>query len=240
MSWERRFFKGKKVYVHIDADGELVLENGRVPMKYSAAEDAKIYHANARNISRSAAESKSQKKRAKSSGRAKKSPAAGTKPAALPLQPSAPAKVSDEVPDELLALTAPPPGFVEIYTDGACSKNPGPCGYGFLIRHDDTYLEVNRYLGHGTNNIAELSAIGAALEQVEDKSLPVRLYTDSSYSIGVLTKNWKAKANRELISGIRAQIAEFQDLRIIKVKGHAGDPLNERADTLATSSIAGH
>ena len=250
MNWEQRYFKGKKVYAQVDAAGELVVENGRVPMKYSPAEDAKVYRASAGNLSSSAGEaredanggrksrSNAKNNRSGTATRSKKSTTPGTKSPSGPLQPSAPARVSDEVPDELLAINPPPPGQIEVYTDGACSKNPGPCGYGLLIRHGDSYREVSQYLGHGTNNIAELTAIKVALEQIEDPSKPVRLYTDSSYSIGVLTKNWKAKANQALIAGIRSQIAKFEDLRLIKVKGHAGHPLNERADTLATSSIA--
>lgn len=240
MPWDRRYFKGSKVYVEIDEDGELVVDGGRVQMKYSPGEDAKVYRAGVRNVSGPLDEdgkpqpSKAGKKSKKSSGSKKST---GTKAAQHQIQPTEAAKVSTEVPDELISYPPPEDGIVEVYTDGACSGNPGPCGYGLLMRDGDSYREINQYLGTGTNNIAELTAIKVALENVEDKSRPVRIYTDSSYSIGVLTKGWKAKANRELILGIRDLLSEFDDVKLIKVKGHAGHPLNERADDLATSTL---
>lgn len=251
MAWQRRYFKGKKVYAQVDESGELVVEKGRVPMKYSASEDAKQYAANPRNLSgpidsegnvgKNKGAALSQKSRSKSRPSSAQTPRAqmlpGTKSASIPIQLSEAARVSTELPAELRGYQAVEDGIIEVYTDGACSGNPGPCGYGLLVREGSSYREISEYLGHGTNNIAELTAIGVALVTIEDKSAPVRIYTDSSYSIGVLTKNWKAKKNTALIMGIRAQISEFQDVRLIKVKGHAGHPLNERADTLATSSL---
>lgn len=245
MTWQQRYFKGKKVWAKVDAHGELLLEDGRVPMKYSAAEDAKIYGANPRNLSgpldASGAPEKASAKKdgaAEKAASPKKERGAGTKLVAPQLQTSAPQQVSTQTPESLQGCAPPAKGVIEVYTDGACSGNPGPCGYGLLMRDGAQYREISQYLGIGTNNIAELTAIGVALENIADKTRPVRIYTDSSYSIGVLTKGWKAKANVELIQGIRAQLAEFEDLRLIKVKGHAGHPLNERADTLATSSLA--
>ena len=80
-------------------------------------------------------------------------------------------------------------------------------------------------------------AIKIALENVADPTRPVRIYTDSTYCIGILTQSWKAKANQELIADIKKLLPPFKDLKFIKVKGHAGHPLNERADTMATSSL---
>ncbi len=81
-------------------------------------------------------------------------------------------------------------------------------------------------------------AIQVALDVLEGCGRPVDIYTDSSYAIGVLTKGWKAKANTELIEDIKARLASFTPRpRLKKVKGHAGHPLNERADTLATGSL---
>ncbi|AWV89390.1 ribonuclease HI [Bradymonas sediminis] len=251
MAWQRRFFKGKKVYALVDEAGELVVKNGRVPMKYSDSEGAKEYAASPRNLSGpvdsagNVAEKKSASAPRKSSSKASaaraKTPRAqmlpGTNSAAIPIQLGPTARVSTEVPAELRGYKPVEDGIIEVYTDGACSGNPGPCGYGLLIRQGSDYREVSEYLGKGTNNIAELMAIGVTLTMIEDKSAKVRIYTDSTYSIGVLTKNWKAKANTELIMGIRALVSEFEDLTLIKVKGHAGHPLNERADTLATSSL---
>lgn len=237
MPWQRRYFKGNKVYVEVDEDGELVVEDGRVQMKYNKADDAKVYRASPHNVSGPLDDDGRPQSKAKrpKKGRSKKSE--GTKSADHQIQPTEPAQVSTDVPMELVSYPPPEDGIVEIYTDGACSGNPGPCGYGLLMRDGDSYREINQYLGTGTNNIAELTAIKVALENVEDKSRPVRIYTDSRYSIGVLVDGWKAKANRELILETRDLIAEFDDVELIKVKGHAGHPLNERADTLATSTL---
>jgi ribonuclease HI len=66
----------------------------------------------------------------------------------------------------------------------------------------------------------------------------VRVHTDSQYSIGVLTLGWKAKANQELVQRLRARLATLSDVRLIYVRGHAGVPLNERADALAVQAVS--
>jgi ribonuclease HI len=81
------------------------------------------------------------------------------------------------------------------------------------------------YLGHGTNNIAEFDGDCACARCHSDKTSRVELYTDSQYAIGVLTKNWKAKANRELILDIKQRLAEFTGITLHYVRGHNGDPL---------------
>lgn len=232
MPWQRRYFKGNKVWVEVDDEGNLAVEDGRVPMKYSESEDAKTYGASPRNISGPLDD--------EGRPRSKSGKSKGTKTPDRQIQPTEAAQVSEQVPDEIAGVEFPEEGIVEIYTDGACSGNPGPCGYGLLIRDGFEYREICQYLGRGTNNIAELTAIKVALEQIEDQSRPVRIYTDSRYSIGVLVDGWKAKANRELILEIRELIGTFDDVELIKVKGHSGHPLNERADTLATSTLDGH
>jgi len=124
------------------------------------------------------------------------------------------------------------------FTDGACTGNPGPAGLGVLLTFGDHYKEIWEYLGTGTNNIAELTAILRALEAVQDTTQPMHLYTDSSYSIGVLARGWKAKANRELIERIRDKMKTFDDLTLFKVEGHAGYALNEHVDGLAVNAIS--
>ena len=127
---------------------------------------------------------------------------------------------------------------LQLWTDGACSGNPGPAGAGALIRERGTIVhEISEYLGQGTNNVAELMAILLGLQAVSDRARAVDVMTDSSYCIGVLTKNWKAKANQELIAELRTEVAKFTDLRFVKVPGHAGVPDNERADELAREAI---
>ena len=66
---------------------------------------------------------------------------------------------------------------------------------------------------------------------------PVRLFTDSQYAFGLLVLNWKARKNQKIVDSIKQTMHEFKDLEIIKVKGHAGLPGNEKADFLATSAI---
>jgi ribonuclease HI len=92
--------------------------------------------------------------------------------------------------------------------------------------------------GHGTNNIAELTAILRGLDMLDRTDHPVLVYTDSSYAIGVVSLGWKAKANVELVAEIRDRLAAFDDCRFVKVPGHAGVPENERCDALARASIS--
>jgi ribonuclease HI len=128
---------------------------------------------------------------------------------------------------------------IHVYTDGASRGNPGPAGIGVVLQHGGERREISAPIGETTNNIAELMAIAAGLAAVADKRLPVKLYTDSSYAHGVLCLDWKPKKNLELIAAVRAAMAEFRDLEIIKVPGHRGVAANERADQLATAAARG-
>jgi ribonuclease HI len=126
---------------------------------------------------------------------------------------------------------------IQVWTDGACTGNPGPAGLGVVVLDGKKREELSEFLGQGTNNIAELSAILRGLEQIADRKRPVVVYTDSQYAIGVLTLGHKAKANVELIERLRALCRQFADLRFVKVAGHSGIPLNERTDELARTAI---
>jgi ribonuclease HI len=132
------------------------------------------------------------------------------------------------------------PEGIQIFTDGASAGNPGPSGIGVLLRFGTHEKEISEYIGTATNNIAELKAIQAGLQALKSTTLPVRIYTDSRYAYGVLVLGWKAKANHELVESIRKTMRKFKDIRIFKVKGHAGHQDNERADFLATSAIKQH
>lgn len=125
-----------------------------------------------------------------------------------------------------------------LFTDGASSGNPGPSGIGIFMRYKTHERKISRYIGLATNNIAELEAIRVGLTEVKNKELPVRVFTDSSYALGLLSKGWKPKKNQELVAAIRSLMDQFADLRFIKVKGHTGHPENECADHLATSAIS--
>jgi ribonuclease HI len=123
-----------------------------------------------------------------------------------------------------------------VYTDGACTGNPGPAGVGVVILDGKERKEVSEYLGHGTNNIAELMAIVRALELCPPERTVV-VHSDSSYALGLLGKGWKAKANQELVERMKKLATGFKDLRLVKVAGHAGVAENERADELARMAI---
>lgn len=126
---------------------------------------------------------------------------------------------------------------IQIWTDGACSGNPGPAGSGVHYSAGGEVREVSEYLGQGTNNIAELTAMLRGLEMVPDPSVPVDLMSDSDYGLKVVTGQYKAKKNKELIAEVQAALSRFTDIQLVKVPGHAGVPGNERADELARLAI---
>ena len=131
---------------------------------------------------------------------------------------------------------------IRIFTDGACSGNPGPMGVGIVILDGTSRREFTQYLGQGTNNIAELTAIELALKHLSktQKQSPIELYTDSAYAIGVLAQGFKAKANKELVENLRIKLKAFPHLRFVKVAGHAGVVENERCDELARQAVSQH
>jgi ribonuclease HI len=130
---------------------------------------------------------------------------------------------------------------IEVWTDGACSGNPGPMGIGVVVVADGKRREHGEYLGTGTNNIAELTAIQRGLEIADELvpggTRPIHLHSDSSYSIGVLSKGWKAKANQDLVARLRRMLSGRPGVTLVKVAGHAGVPENERCDELARDAI---
>ena len=87
--------------------------------------------------------------------------------------------------------------------------------------------------------IAELTAILRGLQALgeAEHARPVLVYSDSSYSIGLFSQAWKAKANVDLVAELRAVCRKFADLRFVKVLGHSGVPLNERTDELARLAV---
>jgi ribonuclease HI len=96
---------------------------------------------------------------------------------------------------------------------------------------------ISKYIGKGTNNIAELTAIKVALQKLSKyKSTRIIIHTDSRYCQGVLTLGWKAKANKELIFDIKSIMMGFEHLEIEWVRAHNGDAGNEIADSLALAA----
>ena len=137
---------------------------------------------------------------------------------------------------------------VEIYTDGACRGNPGPGGWGAILRTGSAEKELYGGEQDTTNNRMELTAAIQALEALK-RPCRVDLHTDSQYvRLGITEwlENWKLKGwktagrkpvkNRDLWQELDRQAARHQ-VRWHWVKGHSGDPGNERADELANFGI---
>jgi ribonuclease HI len=130
-----------------------------------------------------------------------------------------------------------------IYTDGSCKPtNPGYAGCGIVVADDEGNVihKASAYLGEGTNNIAELTAIKLALEWVlenGDSWDSHILCTDSNYAVGLLTKNWNASKNQELVADLRKLVEDFPNTQIKWVKGHNKDIFNELADELANAAV---
>lgn len=128
---------------------------------------------------------------------------------------------------------------------GAGKNNVGgvlyPMGCG-VVRFDDGKLEreLSVPLQPGTNQEAELHAVRLALESLRERRAETRLriYTDSKYAIGVLRLGWKPKKYQELIRQIKALAAECEHFSMRHVKGHAGNPYQERAHELAAQAQA--
>jgi ribonuclease HI len=114
---------------------------------------------------------------------------------------------------------------VEIFTDGACSGNPGPGGWGAILRYRGIEKELSDGEANTTNNRMELTAAIAALEALRRPSR-VRLYTDSTYV-----------KNKDLWQRLEA-VMHRHDIEWHWIRGHSGHPENERADTLARGAIA--
>ena len=127
---------------------------------------------------------------------------------------------------------------VTIYTDGACLGNPGAAGIGVVLVCSGHKKEISQYIGQGTNNIAEIKAVIAALSCLKHpEKTYVQLYTDSQWVVGVLSQNWKIKKNVKLVEEAKKLAAKVAKLDVVKVKGHAGNEFNELADRLARDAI---
>jgi ribonuclease HI len=229
MPWQKMSFRGELVSVLVDDEGRAVLgRDGRAEMKYRE-NDPKSYRPDAANLS--------------------PVPSTDTRPDAGPAHPT---MAKRSTPLRGAAARVEPPDAssgsattYHVWTDGACSGNPGPMGIGVVVIAGSEREELGEYLGSGTNNIAELVAIERGLQIVANRMVAagqsgtrVRVYSDSSYAIGLLEKSWKAKANQDLVARIRRLLAAFPGkLEFVKVRGHAGVPENERCDVLGREAI---
>jgi ribonuclease HI len=137
---------------------------------------------------------------------------------------------------------------VEIYTDGACSGNPGPGGWGVILRYKGVEKELSGFDPATTNNRMELKAAIEGIKSLK-RAVKVDLYSDSQYLRDGITKwlpkwkqnNWrlsnkKPVKNQDLWEELEAQI-QAHTVHWHWVRGHAGHPENERADALAREAI---
>lgn len=214
MPWREATLRGQRVIARAKADGSFEQKDGRVEIRYRAT-DPRAYHARAGNLVGLDAPLLADDAVVP----------AGAAPTKTAKKKTPAAAIVADYKDAWVA-----------YTDGACTGNPGPAGSGtIVIAPGGKIRESYAYLGEGTNNIAELTAVLHALERTPAGESLV-LHTDSQYAIGVLTKGWKAKANVALIEKIRGAL-RGRKVTFVYVPGHAGVPMNERADELAREAI---
>ena len=127
--------------------------------------------------------------------------------------------------------------MITIYTDGACLGNPGPGGWGAVITGDGRKRSVHGSDPHTTNNRMEIMAVVEGLRTIPDKS-KVAVFSDSTYVINTMTKNWKRRKNKDLWDLLDQEVTS-RDISWHWVKGHSGDLLNEEADRLAYGEATG-
>jgi ribonuclease HI len=229
MPWQKMYFRNDPVWVHVDGDGRPTADGeGRAEMKYRES-DTKTYRPVLANLSPTAG------------ARVATLPGGGPNQARSPIRSTVKTTAKPAV-SRSPARAAGHEGGLEVWTDGACSGNPGPMGIGVVVIDGAWRDEISEYLGIGTNNVAELVAIERGLEAVANRiastSQRVRIHSDSGYAIGLLSKGWKAKANQIVVERIRRKLEAFPAaIDFVKVAGHAGIPENERCDELARLAV---
>lgn len=127
--------------------------------------------------------------------------------------------------------------MLKIYCDGACSGNPGPGGWAFVI--PELNVEMSGYEVDTTNNRMEITAVYKALEylyrQLINLGEDVEIITDSQYVINTMTQGWKMNKNKDLWAYLASYGYYFNDIKWTWVKGHASNEYNNRCDELAVS-----
>lgn len=215
MAWKPYKLRDADVWARVDERGALVTDPaGRVDVIYKVSAAGKLYRAAAQNLAERAGPTVELPEEPPAAEPPAKRGAAGRGPAV-------------DVPADAL----------HVWTDGGARPNPGPASIGVVIVDGKQHLELSEFIGEGTNQIAELTAMLRGLQEVTERQRTVVVYSDSAYAIGLLSQNWKAKANTELVTELRTLCREFRDLRFVKVLGHSGISLNERTDQLATEAL---
>jgi ribonuclease HI len=135
--------------------------------------------------------------------------------------------------------------MITIYTDGAAKGNPGPGGYGVVLKYQGHRKELSQGYRLTTNNRMELLAVIVGLEAIKQSGWDVLVYSDSKYVVDAVEKGWvwlwekkgfKKKKNVDLWKRFIPQYKRH-NIKIKWLKGHAGDPENERCDYLAVKSV---
>ena len=139
---------------------------------------------------------------------------------------------------------------VEIFTDGACSGNPGVGGWGAILRYKDIEKELSGGEKNTTNNRMELMAVIMALSALKTKC-NISLYTDSKYVMNGITEwlvnwkrnNWQTANKKQAVKNVDLwqrldELTQQHEIRWLWVKGHNGHPENERCDALARGEVA--
>ena len=134
--------------------------------------------------------------------------------------------------------------MIEIFTDGASSGNPGPGGYGVILRSGKYYKELSEGFRKTTNNRMELLAVIKGLEALKNPNQLVTIFSDSKYVIDAIEKRWvqgwlakgfKDKKNKDLWLRY-LEISKLHQVKFVWVRGHNGHPENERCDELAVAA----
>ena len=134
--------------------------------------------------------------------------------------------------------------MIELYTDGASSGNPGPGGYGAILRSGKHYKELSEGFRKTTNNRMELLAVIKGLEALKSPGQNVMIYSDSKYVIDAIEKRWvngwlqkgfAGKKNKDLWLRY-LEVSKLHNIKLNWVRGHNGHPENERCDQLAVAA----
>ncbi|MBR9997973.1 MAG: ribonuclease HI [Cyclobacteriaceae bacterium] len=138
--------------------------------------------------------------------------------------------------------------MIIMYTDGAAKGNPGPGGFGVVLKYKGNRKEISQGYRLTTNNRMELLAVITGLETIKQPGWKVRVYSDSKYVVDAVTKGWiwkwqkngfKKKKNVDLWQRF-IPVYKKHDVEFKWVKGHAGHPENERCDQLAVKAAEGN
>ena len=132
-----------------------------------------------------------------------------------------------------------------LYTDGSSRGNPGPGGYGVVLKYGSYRKELSQGFILTTNNRMELLGVIEGLKAIKKREIPVKIYSDSSYVVNAVNNGWlKSWVSKDLskkknsdLWGLFLNVSQtFSSLEFIWIKGHAGHPENERCDRLAVEA----